>query len=151
MGVDAAVVGLWLIFLVGALVIGTLVAAIMLRAAVSLYNKMAGGANSPSAVPEPPMGKAMGVAIVTTFVNFVVASIVHLVIGWAAAAESARDGGVNVTAQLVSLSIGVLVMAGLLSALLPTTFGRGIVVTLFYFLIALVTGGIIVMIGAVVA
>jgi len=144
MGDGAAIIGV-LIVLAVILAVATLVGAIILRAAVSLYNTMAGGANSTAAVPEPPMGKAMGITFVTTLVNGVAGFIVGLVIGGAAAATGARGSGVEVTAQLVSLPISVLVMAGMLAAMLPTTFGRAILVTLCHFLISIViAGGILV-------
>jgi len=146
MGNVAAIIGLPSFFVM-ALTIGTLVGAIILRAAVSLYNKMVVDADLPRAVPEPPIGKAMGITFVTTLVNTVVGSIVGSVIGGAAAAVGARGGGVGVTAQLVSFSITALFMAGMLCTMLPTTFGRAILVTLCHFLIVIIIVGIVVVIG----
>ena len=45
--------------------VGTLIGAVCLRAAVALYNKMAGGPSSPSSVPEPTFGKAMWITFAT--------------------------------------------------------------------------------------
>lgn len=45
------------------LLVFTVICAVILRAAVALYNKLAGGASSPSSVPEPAFGKAMGSAL----------------------------------------------------------------------------------------
>ena len=58
--------------------IGTLIGAIILRAACSFYNKLAGGAGSPSAVPEPTFSKAAGISFVTMLVNFGIGMVLAL-------------------------------------------------------------------------
>ena len=50
---DAVVLVLVAFVLLAGLAVGTLVGAVLLRAAVALYNRMAGGARSPRGVPEP--------------------------------------------------------------------------------------------------
>ena len=99
--VDGAAIGGFLCVLVVGLLIGTLIGAIILRAAVSLFNKMAGGADSEGAVPEPEFGKAMGITFVTTLVNMVAGFMIGLVIGGAAAAGGAGVEGAALVAQLV--------------------------------------------------
>jgi hypothetical protein len=59
MSEEVAIGGLPLCALVIGVAVGTLIGAVFLRAAVALYNKMAGGASSPGGVPEPAMGRAM--------------------------------------------------------------------------------------------
>ena len=105
-----AVIGAMLCSLIVALVIFTLVGAVILRAACNFYNRMAGGyANR---VPEPDFGKAM----LITFVYFLVSAVANLLIGFAlgtgqfAAAKGGADPGTvasfNLVAQLISLPIG---------------------------------------------
>jgi hypothetical protein len=71
------------------LFIGTLIDAVILRAACALFNKMAGGGPSKGGVPEPEMGRAM----LITFVTF----LVHLVVG--AAGGIALGVGAQVAPQ----------------------------------------------------
>ena len=124
------------------LLIGTLIGAVFLRAACWLYNKMAGGPGSASSVPEPPFGKAMLIALAVAAVNFVVSFVVGFVVGGGAAAAGAKQQGAVLLAQLVSIPISFLVMAGMLTPLLPTTFPRALLITLLYFVIAVVVIGI---------
>lgn len=49
--------GEFLCVLFFAIPIGTMIGAVFLRVACTLYNKMADGKGSPSSVPEPPFGK----------------------------------------------------------------------------------------------
>src|SRR5262249_51103599 len=78
-----------------AVAFGTVTGARALRAACALYNKLPGGEGSPGSVPELPFGKAMGITFLTSLVNAVVGF------------------------RLLSGLIGLLVMAALISALLP--------------------------------
>lgn len=96
-----------------AIAFGTAIGALFLRGGCALYNELAGGKGSPSGVPEPPLGKAMGITFVTT--------LVHAVLGF----------------ELLAAPISLLVMAGMCSALLPTTFIRGLLVALCYLLVGL--------------
>jgi hypothetical protein len=128
--------------------VGTVIGAVLLRAAISLYNKVAGGAGSPRGVREPAFGEAMGVTFATCLVNACVGVVLGLVreAVTAAAGPGAR-GGVNVLTQPAPVAVSLLVMAGLLSAVLPTTFGRALLVVLCYTLIVLVIGGAFVLLG----
>ncbi len=132
------------------LVFITFIGALFLRAGVSLYNKMVGGPNSPTAAPEPPLGKAMGITFVTALVNKVVEFVVGLAIIGNSTGYPAVKG--SATAQLVAFPLSILVMASMLSALLPTTFGRGLLVALCQLLIAIIIGvgiGIVILVIAV--
>lgn len=127
--------------LVFMLLIGTLIGAIILRAACWLLNKLAGGPNAPGAVPEPSFGKAMGIAFVTALVNAMVGFVLGLV-GGAAALHP-------LVVQAISFPVALLVMAGMAAAMLPTTFGKGLLVallTLVVWVIVAVVIAIVVMI-----
>jgi hypothetical protein len=73
-----------------------------------------------------------------------------MVTGTAASAAGARGQGVSLIAQAISVPAGFLVMAGMLTAMLPTNFGRACLVTLIYYLIVIVIVAIIAVIAALV-
>jgi hypothetical protein len=123
--------------LLAAIALGTLIGAVFLRAACALYNKFAGGKRSPSSVPEPPLGKAMAITFLTALVNTVVGVMIGLLIRGSDTAAGAGESGAAITEQLLSLPVSLLVMAGMNAAKLPTTFTRGLLVALCYFLVVL--------------
>jgi len=108
---------------------------VFLRAACALYNKQAGGKGSPDSVPEPLLGKAMGITFVTTLVNAIAGFVIGLLVGTGGAVAGASERGPAVVAQLLSLPVSLLVMAGMNSALLPTTFAWELLVALCYLLV----------------
>ena len=119
--------GLTIVFLVIGLLIGLAIAAVILRAACALFNKMAGGAGSPGSVPNPGFGKAMLMVLVIGIIQFVT-GIVLGVMGVTA-------NMTPIMANLISTPISFLVSAGMISALLPTSFGKGLGVALCQFII----------------
>jgi hypothetical protein len=147
---EGAVIGGLVCALVIGLAVGTLIGAVFLRAAVALYNKLAGGASSPGSVPEPSFGKAMWIILATFLAQLVVAG---LLTGFSPVSEhwrqAAGENEVDVVA-LISFPVGLLVMAAVLSAKLPTTFGRAILVTLCFMLVELLVVGTLVVIAVVV-
>ena len=126
--------GIMVCSLAFALAIGTVIGAVILRAAVALYNKLAGGSIS-SSVPEPEFGKAMGITFVSSLIQLVVGFVLGLAGAAGAAASQADAKTANIVVQLISFPISLLVMAGLLTAMLPTTFPRALLVTLCYMLV----------------
>ncbi len=132
---NSGAIGALLCVMVFGIAIGTLIGAVFLRAACSLYNKLAGGRKSPNGVPEPPLGKAMGITFVTSLVNAVVSFGIGFVVGTGGATAGASDRSMVLLAQLLSLPFSLLVMAGMNAALLPTTFARGLLVALCYLLV----------------
>jgi len=129
-GIGGVICGM--IFIVA---IGTLIGAVILRAAILLYNAMAGGPDSRSSVPEPLFGKAMGIIFVTMLVNAAVNFVMGMATDPGVPVARARANKVDVVAQLASFVVSLLVLAGMLSAMLPTTIGRAIIVTFFYMVI----------------
>jgi hypothetical protein len=125
--------------LVVGLLIWTLIGAILLRVAVSLYNWMARGSELFNGVPKPASAKAVGITFVINLVNAVVSFGVV-----AFGAGRTNIPGVAVAAQLLFFPISLLIMAAMLAAMLPTTFGRAMLVALCYFLIVLLVLGVIV-------
>jgi hypothetical protein len=146
---QGAAIGVLLCALVIGVAVQTLIGAVFLRAAVALYNKLAGGTSSPTSVPEPALGKAMWITFATSLAQFIVSSLIGLGTG-AGAAAGARGQGVDMVAQLISFPVSLLIMVEMLSARLPTTFGRAFLVTLCYMLVALLAVGVLVGIAVLV-
>jgi hypothetical protein len=102
--------------------------ATLFRAAVLLCNKLAGGAESPSSVLVPGFWKAMAVSLVSSFNGTVVGILIDL--GFVAGGK-----GVELVAPLIAIPVGLLVKAATISVMLPTRFGRSILLTLCYALL----------------
>jgi hypothetical protein len=110
-------VGFWLAVL-------SLIGAVILRAACAIFNRMAGGADAPEAVPGPRYGKAVGIV----FVSWLVTIGVMIVIGLVGSAIKAHPLAV----YFIVYPVVGMVTAVIVSSMLPTTFGKAAVVTLWY-------------------
>ncbi len=147
---EGAAIGVLLWALIIGLPVGTLIGAVCLRAAVALYNKLAGGASSPSSVPKPAFGKAMWISFESWVWQIVAGALIGGVTGLGARAVEGREQEIDVVAPLISLAVSLLIMVGVLSAKLPTTFGRAILVTLCEMLVVLLVVGVLAAIAVVV-
>jgi hypothetical protein len=142
--------------------IGLLIGAVILRAAISIANKVLGPPRqsewddeydgsarrrrrfgSDGVIPEPGIGKAMLIVLATGFVNFIVSFAIGFAIGAGGAAAQANAQRTQALAQLAGLPVSFLVMSGMLTMMLPTTFPRACLVTVFQFLISLLIVGVI--------
>jgi hypothetical protein len=113
-----------------AAVIGLPILALMLCAAAYLYNKIAGGPTSPMGIPRMTLGRSLAIVVLTAAVM----GFLGLVIGLTAAPlgfEFALYLG-----QLIVIPVSFSIMASLVAAVLPTTFMRGVLVTLCYQLVS---------------
>ena len=147
-------VGLLLGALAIALAVGTLIDALYLRAAVALYNKvatlndrMANDASLPSRVPQPTLGKAMWISFQASMARIVVGG---LIFGLFRGDGNERGRAVDGIAQLLFVPISLLITVGVLSAKLPTTFVRAILITLFDILLVVLVVGVLVGIAVLV-
>ena len=117
-------------------VIGTLLGPRLLLAAIALLNILAGGSGASGSVAPPSVVKAMGITFAIAWIN----AAVVVGVAWAVLATPAVDyippGGYGVLAQAVALPLSLLVMVAMLTAKLPTSFGRAVVITLLYLLFA---------------
>jgi len=140
-------IGLLCVLLV-ALPIGALISAVILRAACSIFNKLAGSEKS---VPEPGFGKALGITAATLVVNVLVGIVIGLVFGAGAVAAGANPAQTQILVNLISMPAGVLVMSGMLTAMLPSSFGKSLLITLIAYAIiiaiAVVVGLVIAVVG----
>jgi hypothetical protein len=150
-------------FLFGIFVVLFLVA-VILRAAVWMTNKCTGDSSRPApvdddeeedwdaydrprrpppqtAIPEPGVFKGMAITLVVFIANFIVLVVLAAVLEGVGGGprdgfgRRGRDPGFEFLGGVCSLTLGFVVWAGLLSALLPASFGRGCLVTLFVYLI----------------
>ena len=121
--------GLTIVFFLIGFGIALVIGAIILRAACWLFNKMAGGEGSPGSVPSPGFGKAMLMVLVIGIIQVVAGIVMGILL--------ANAGMGIVMLQLVSTPISFLVAAGMISALLPTSFSRGLGVALCQFIISI--------------
>jgi hypothetical protein len=137
-----AAIGVLLCALVVGVAVGTLIGAVILRAAVALYNKLAGVASSPYSVPKPALGKAMTITFAI--------SLVQMVAGLLITGLFRGNGAVDVVAQLISFPVSLLIMVEMLSTRLPTTLGRAFLVTLCYMLVVLLVVSVLVGIAVLV-
>jgi len=135
-GTLEAAAGLTIVFFLAGFFIALVVGAIILRAGCWLFNKMAGGEGSPGSVPGPGFGKAMLVVLVTGIVQ-VVASFVLVRIG------AIRVDMGPAMINLISLPLSFLVSAGMISALLPTSFSKGLGVAVCQYIIMIVVIAIV--------
>jgi hypothetical protein len=159
----------FLCFLFPGLAIALWIGGLFIRAAVWLANAAIGGA-SPSeagyyeprgyavdwqgrpqphrAVPMPPLGKAMAIAFAIGVANFLSIAALGLMYGAASAAGITPAIRSHLTASphdqvrgLIAIAVSFLVQAGMLTVLLPTSFGRACVVQVLtwavYFLVVL--------------
>ena len=118
------------------LVFGTVVGAMILRAACSLFNKFAGGRDAQGAVPDPSFGRAVGISFVATLIQMVIAFVLSL---------ATRAGGIGdmvtpAILRLAFLPLSICVLASITTAVLPTSFGKGMLIALIHWAIGAVIG-----------
>ncbi len=134
--VDAARLGGFLVGMLCTLsvilVVGTLVGGLLLMFACGLYNKFAGGRKSRDAVPEPTIGKAMGIVLVAALANMAVGFVIALVVVGGAAATGRNPNSAAVLVQLLSAPVGILALTAMIAAMLPTSLGRAALVALLH-------------------
>lgn len=153
-------------------VILLMIISVIMRFAVSLANKCLGSSSRSrsydddwdddwdapryrrgrpgGAIPEPTFGKGMLIAFVAYLINAVVSFAIGIVFGvgiQGMGAGGMRGGAapaMMLLAQFISAVVGFLIWSGILTAMLPTSFGRGALVTLFMLIIGTVIAIIIV-------
>jgi hypothetical protein len=135
-------VGVFFLFL------GVLIGASILCGACALYNKFVGGKRAPESVPEPDLGKAMGITFVCALVQLLVGFIFGLVVnGTLTSAASGRlplpRWKIEALTTLFSLPVGLLILSGMVSSMLPTSFPRGILVALCFYLILIIIAAVL--------
>lgn len=90
-------------------------------------------------IPPPGIGHGMGILFCILIVNGVITFALQTAVGGEPGRRRPRGflEDADFLARLANLPIGFLIAAGLLAAMLPTTFVRGLLVTFFYIVICL--------------
>lgn len=99
-------------------------------------------------IPEPGLGKAMAIVLIRAVIGFVIGIVIGAVMGVGMVAMNGGAGGagggmgqpdpaLQLLASLIQLPIGFLVNAGVLTGMLPTSFGRACLVVLFEYIISI--------------
>ena len=117
--------------------IGAVFGAVFLLTAIAFHNMIAGGAEAPGSVAAS-FAKALGITFATALVNVVVGIGVVLVLQATPAALYVPVGISGLLSQVVALPLSLLVMAAMFTAVLPTSFGRAVVIMLLYLAMATV-------------
>lgn len=94
-------------------------------------------------IPEPSLGWGMLIALVMGAINFVVSLVVSFGVMGAMAANPQNAWVGQVITNAISLPAGFLIMSGVFTGMLPTTFPRAMLVAVMYHVICLVIGLII--------
>ena len=138
---------LGLLLIVGSLFVSALnaavPAAIILRAAIWGDNKMTGGGDSPTSVPEPSIGKAIRISFFALLYISFARHLGRLVIFPAMDWLQITGGYRTFIAIFIYFLISVLVMASMLRYYLPTTFKSATRVALSWNLIILALMGLL--------
>jgi hypothetical protein len=90
-----------------------------------------------AAIPEPAVGKAMGIVFVNFIIGMAVSVPINIAMGVGVGARGGGDPMVGLIASLIQLPIGFLIAVGVRTTMLPTTFPRACLVVVFEYLIVL--------------
>lgn len=111
------------------IIIGTLIGAVVVRAACWLFNKIAGGP-APRGVNEPSFGAAMLIALATMGAHYGSGLVLNLVVG--------RSHFLQAHAIWITIPLSLLVSAAVIAKLLPTSLSKAFLVCLCEALIVFV-------------
>lgn len=98
-------------------------------------------------VPLPGVLRCLGIAIAYCLASYVIGALLYFVFQAAGNASGATQGMSLLLTLTVTLPVNLLMLAGLVTLMLPTTFGRGLLVAIVYFLMLLVIGVLLFAIG----
>jgi hypothetical protein len=99
--------------------------------------------NNAAGVPEPGFSKAWLISFAAILANGVIGFALGLVVGFGGAVAGVDGKLLMLLSLVVSSPVCFLVTAGLLAAMLPTSIGRAMIVTLLYLVISLAIGVVI--------
>ncbi len=116
----------------------SVVNACFLRLALAWYNRLVGGTYSEAAVATPSFVGAMGIAAVILLLSFGARFATRTVVGLTAVSMGATPLVGSLIATLVAVGLVYLIITGVLTSTLSTTFGRAALITLLYYTIILI-------------
>jgi hypothetical protein len=116
-------------------IVGSILGSVILRTAIYLFNAITATGDSRDAVPEPTYGEGVGIIFVTIIVNSVAACAALFAIAFGCALAGVEEQHARIYAPIAVLPLGVLIMSGMFSSLLPTTYLRALVIAIGYMVI----------------
>lgn len=130
------------------LTISSLIGGLILRASISLFNKLARNRGK-TLIPEPAIPKAIGITLITFIVNAGVGLLIGVLLGGTAQLVGNSPSYPRFVAGTVSSVMAILSMVVMLALLLPTSLARALLVTLFNYFISLAIVAFLVAIASV--
>ncbi len=130
-----------------AVVFITFVGAFLLRVGVYLFNTLAGGDSSSQSVPNPTTGKAIMILLVTFTIQVLAMIIMGIVIHGGVPTHGLIATGAKPFVQLISTLLFLFISALMLAIMLPTTFGRAVLVTFCCLFVCMIAGSAVVALG----
>ncbi len=127
--------------------VGTLIGGAFLMGACKLFNTMVYKPASRNGVPMPDVSKAMGIIFATMIVNVAVTFGAAFAIGTGTAVLGGDRGSVDISIQVFSNTVSFFVLSGMLTAMLPTHFGRAALVSLLYYALAIIPAVLILLVA----
>jgi hypothetical protein len=124
-----------LIVLVVLLAVSSVIGGLILRASISLFNRLFAKNHAQATIQEPSVGKAIGITLATLIVNAGAGLLIGTLLGGGAQLAGRGPSYPKVAAGTVSSVLAILSMVVMLALLLPTSLVRAFVVTLFNYLI----------------
>jgi hypothetical protein len=94
-------------------------------------------ADTGGSIPEPTLGQSMLIVFIIAFVNFIVGLIAGFAVSAAGVAANVDQQTMTIISQAMGLPISFLTGSFLLAGMLPTTFGKGCLVTFFQYVIGI--------------
>jgi hypothetical protein len=122
-----------------------LISAVILRAAVAMYNALVGGPESPRAVPKPTFKQAIGIIAISAILNWIITSAVGYGVQYSMNTGLLTYG--TLTEAISSTLLSFLAMAAIVAYRLPTRFGRAMGVTLCHSAVWFAVAFVAVLIG----
>jgi len=114
------------------LIVGSTLGSAILRTAIWLFNSVAGISNSRDAVPEPTYGEGVGIIFVTIIMNTMAGFGSTFAVGFCCALARIEQQDALLYARIASMPLALLVMSGMFSSMLPTSFFRGLAIAIGY-------------------
>lgn len=119
--------------------IALLIGAVLIRAAVSLHNRLVGGSGSPRAVAVPSLKRAVGIALAIALGNLAISLGVEMAASFTGAD---RLMGHELATYGPSFVLEFIMMSAVLAYLLPTRFSRAVGVSVCHVAICIVVAAV---------
>src|SRR5262245_20193806 len=117
------------------LIVGSTLGSVILRTAIYLFNEVFGVTDSRDAVPEPTYGEGVGIIFFTMIAYSVAGFVAAFAIGFGCALAGLEQQQAGLYARIVFMPLALLVVSGMFSSMLPTSFFRALLIAVCYIVI----------------